>query len=289
MVILIKQVGIIGGDLRIVRLAEMLAKDNYKIYTYGLEKYKFNRNILKCKQIEEINNNCKYIISGMPFSKNEIHIITPFSDEQIEINKIFRILTNKTLIAGAVNSNIKKIAKENKINIIDLMNIEELTILNVIPTVEGAIQIAMEQTEFTIHSSKCLILGFGRIGKLLAKNLKALGAEVYCMARKDSDLAWIKAYGYKEISLNNLKENLHIKYDIIFNTIPAMVLDAKKLELIENKETLIIELASNPGGIDFEKTEEYNIKAIRAMGLPGKVAPLTAAKYIKETLDAILR
>lgn len=288
MIILIKQVGIVGGDLRIIRLAQMLAKENYKIYTYGLDKYEFN-NILKCKEIEEVNNNCKYVISGIPFSKDGAYVDAPFSNGQININKMFKTIENKTLIAGAIEENIKNIAKANSVNIIDLMDIEELTILNVIPTVEGAIQVAMETTEFTIHNSKCLILGFGRIGKLLAKSLKALGADVYCVARKEADLSWVKSYGYKDINLSNLEENLNTKYNIIFNTIPKMILDERKLKLIRNKDTLIIELASVPGGIDYKKAEGYNIKVIKAMGLPGKVAPMTAAKYIKETLEVILK
>lgn len=123
----------------------------------------------------------------------------------------------------------------------------------------------------------------------MAKNLKALGADVCCVARKESDLSWIKAYGYKAIHLDNLEENLCDKYDIIFNTVPKVILDAKKLELIRDKNTLIIELASNPGGIEFEKAKEYNIEVIKAMGLPGKVAPLTAAKYIKETLQTKIK
>lgn len=289
MIVLIKQVGIVGGDLRIIRLAEMLIKENYKIYTYGLEKYNFNSDILKCKEIEEINNNCKYIISGIPFSKDEKYIYAPFSNKSINTNEVLQELTYKTLITGAVNENIKQVAKTSKVNIIDLMNIEELAILNVIPTAEGAIQVAMEQTEFTIHNSKCLILGFGRIGKVLAKKLKALGAEVYCVARKESDLAWIKTFGYNGIHIDNLEENLENRYDIIFNTIPTLVLDSKKLELIKNKETLIIELASAPGGIDFEKAKEYEIKTIKALGLPGKVAPITSAEYIKKTLEKILK
>ncbi len=285
---MIKQIGIIGGDLRIIRLGEILSKEGYLIYTYGLDKYNFmNKNVLKCNKIEEVCNKCDYILSGVPFSKDGIYVNAPFDNKQIQVDDLLKIVMNKTLIVGGIKREIKEKAIKYNVKIIDLLEYEELTILNIIPTVEGAIQIAMEQTEFTINNSKCLVLGFGRIGKLLTKNLKNLGAEVYCMARKESDIAWIKTLGYTSIHIDELEKKLENKYDIIFNTVPKLILDSKKLELI-NKETLIIELASMPGGIDFVKAKEYGIKTIKALGLPGKVAPLTAAEYIKGTLEKIL-
>lgn len=283
-----KKIGVVGGDLRIIRLSEILAEDNYIVYIYGLEKYEFtNDNILKCKNIQDVANNCDNIISGIPFSKDGITIHAPFSNNELIIKNVLEELKNKVIIAGAVKQEIKDMAYKNDIKIIDLMEDEELTILNIIPTVEGAIQVAMENTEITIYNSNCLVLGFGRIGKLLSKNLKDLGANVSLVARKEKDLAWGKVYGYKAINLSDLDKNLN-NYDIIFNTIPSLILDDKKLKLLKGQNTLIIELASSPGGIDFKKTEEYNIKVIKALGLPGKVAPLTAARYIKNTLERIL-
>lgn len=284
-----KNIGILGGDLRIANLGKILAEDGYSVYTYGLENVELsNSKIIKCKNIKEICKFCDNIISGIPFSKDEAYVNAPFSKNEINIKDAFKILSNKTLIAGAIKQEIKKCA--NDISIIDLMDNEKFTILNVIPTVEGAIQIAMENTNITIHNSKCLVLGYGRIGKLLSKTLRDLGADVSCTARNDKDLTWIKTLGYKDIHTENLIDNLSNKYDIIFNTVPSLILDENKLKLIKekNSDITIIELASMPGGIDFEKAEEYGIEIIKAQGLPGKVAPVTSAKYIKETLKTIL-
>ncbi len=285
-----KNIGILGGDLRIIFLSKILAKDTYNIYTYGLENANFaNSNIIKCATLEEMCKFCDIIISSIPFSKNGIYINSPFSIKTINIDETLKILSNKRLIAGSIDKEILEKANKNKVDIIDLMADERLTILNAIPTVEGALQIAMENTEITIHNSRCLVLGFGRIGKLLSKNLKELGANVSCMARKDKDLTWIKSYGYKDIYIDDLSKNLN-GYDIIFNTIPALILDDNKLKILkeQNSNAVIIDLASNPGGVDFKKAKEYDIKVIQALGLPGKVAPYTAAKYIKETLEKIL-
>ena len=94
---LVKQLGIVGGDLRIIRLAEMLTKEEYKIYTYGLDKYDFTNNIFKCKEIGEISNDCKYVISGIPFSKDGAYVDAPFSNEQINVNEMFQKLTDKSI------------------------------------------------------------------------------------------------------------------------------------------------------------------------------------------------
>lgn len=285
-----KNIGILGGDLRIVNLAKMLAKDGYNVYTYGLENIDFsNPYIIKCKELKEISKSCNNIISGIPFSKDEVNISSPYSNKKIGISETLKVLEGKNLIAGAINKQTEELAYLNKVKIFDLMKVETFTIMNIIPTVEGAIQLAMENTEFTIHDSNCIVLGFGRIGKLLCKTLKGLGANVYCMARKPKDLSWIKTLGYNEICIDNLENNLTNK-DIIFNTIPAIILDDDKLKKLkaESPNCIVLELASRPGGVDLEKAKEYETKIINAQGLPGKVAPYSAAKYIKETIEKIL-
>ena len=145
----------------------------------------------------------------------------------------------------------------------------------------------MEETQRTIHGTKILVMGFGRVGKVLANMLKGIGAEVYCEARKNEDLAWIKAYGYNPVHLNDLNENLN-KFDIIINTIPFQILDKERLELLK-EDVVIIDLASNPGGVDRRVAREKGIKVIWALSLPGKVAPLTSAEFIKEALYHVLK
>jgi dipicolinate synthase subunit A len=158
--------------------------------------------------------------------------------------------------------------------------------MNAIPTAEGAIQIAMEELPFTIHASNILVMGYGRIGKTLSKMLNGIGANVYIEARKFSDLASIRSFGYNEVHISELPVYL-CKMDIIFNTIPFVILNEELLKSIKST-CLIIDLASKPGGIDFSKARELGIKAIWALSLPGKVAPLTAAEFIKKTVYNIL-
>ena len=280
---------VIGGDLRIVKLVNMLSDKNV-IYTYGLEKAEeidSNEKIIKCNPIDkEIIQKSKAIIGPTPFSKDEIDIYAPYSENVINISDILQKCKEKHLIAGNIKEDVKKIADANNVHITDLIKNEKLAILNSIATAEGAIEVAIKETDTIIHGSDVLILGFGRIGKVLAKKLQGLSANVTCAARKQEDLAWIKAYGYKAININELGKELE-HFDIILNTVPHLVLTKEKIQYL-NKKCLIIELASRPGGIDRKEAENYKIKVVEALALPGKVAPTTTAEFMKETIFELI-
>lgn len=284
-----QKIGVIGGDLRIVKLVEMLAKDGYEVITYALEKAESIsklQEVKKCTSIEEFMQETQIIIGSIPLSSNHIDMNTPFSEQNVSLQELANYLEGKTFIAGNIKELYELIDTE-KTNLIDLLDREELTILNTISTAEGAIQIAMEETNKTIHGSDILVLGYGRVGKILANMLKGIGANVCCEARKNVDLAWIRAYGYTPVRLNELDNTLG-KFDIVINTIPAIILDEEKLKKL-NKDSLIIDLASNPGGVDRSASKKAGIKTIWALSLPGKVAPLTSAEFIKDTLYNILK
>lgn len=282
-----KSITVVGGDLRIVKLIEMLDKDGYKVYTYALENSEDLLNldsVEMCPTLKEAVKNSKVVVGPVPLSSDKKRLSTPFGRNTVELEEFVDVLKGKYLIAG--NIGIKEELDANNIQFTDLLKREEFSVLNTIATAEGTIQIAMEETQRTVHGSNVLVMGFGRIGKVLAKMLDGIGAKVYCEARKDEDISWIKAYGYNPIHLNNLDENLG-KFDIIINTIPFQLLVKDRLDLIK-KETIIIDLASNPGGIDRKAAREKGLKVIWALSLPAKVAPLTSAEFIKETLYHVL-
>ena len=275
-------ISIVGGDLRIIRLAEMYAQEGKNVYIYGLEKYFLESNLPNielCQSLKETVRNSDIVISGMPFSKDGENVNAPFSSSQIKIKDLKNELNNKTFIAGG----IPKDFYDEKIKNVDLLQIDELTILNAIPTVEGAIKIAIEAREETIHESNVLVCGFGRIGKILCNRFKALGANVYCAARKDTDLAWIREKRYFPLRYVELCDYAP-KFNIVINTVPTIIIKEKELDCL-NKDVLIIDVASAPGGIDKEYAEKKKIKVITALGIPGKEMPKTAASYIKKIID----
>ena len=281
---------IIGGDLRIIKLAKMLANDGNKVFTFGMEQsdeLKKCKDIIFCEKLTEAVKQSEIIIGPIPFSSNGKEINTPFSERQISIREFMNVINAKVLIAGSITPEVYELANDEYIEIIDIMKREELAVLNTIATAEGTIEILIANTNKIIHGSKILILGFGRIGKVLARKLAGLTAKVTCAARKDEDLAWIKAYGHMETNINAIGENLS-EYDVIINTVPHLVLTEEKLKYVK-EDCLLVDLASNPGGIDKRVAKDKNLKLIWALALPGKVAPVTTAEFIKDTVYNILK
>lgn len=281
---------IIGGDLRIIKLAEMLANEENEIYVYGLENaedIKNKPNIIQCDSIKKAIQNVEIVIGPIPFSSNGNTINAPFSDKEITIREMMHVINAKVLIAGGITPEVYGMANDEYIEIIDIMKREELAVLNTIATAEGTIQIAIENTNKILHGSEVLILGFGRIGKVLARKLAGLAVKVTCAARKDEDLAWIQAYGHKATNINAIGENLS-EYDIIINTVPHMILTEDRLQYVKN-DCLLIDLASNPGGIDKKAVKDKKLKFVWALSLPGKVAPTTSAEFIKDTIYNIVK
>ncbi len=281
---------IIGGDLRIIKLAKILAEDNNEVYVYGLEnveELKEIKNIIFCEKLQDAVKQSEIIIGPIPFSSDGININTPFSNKKISIRELMHNINAKILIAGNILPEVYDLANDEYIEIIDIMKREELAVLNTIATAEGAIEIAIANTNKIIHGSQILILGFGRIGKVLARKLAGLSAKVTCAARKDEDLAWIRAYGHMETNINTLGQNLE-KYDIIMNTVPHTILTEERLKYVK-QDCLLIDLASNPGGIDKKVAKERNLKLVWALALPGKVAPTTTAEFLKDTIFNVLK
>lgn len=282
-----KKFTIVGGDLRSVKLAGLIASQGNKVNIYGFKNAGFEIEIEESDNLDEAIKEADVVIGPLPCSTDNETLNAPFHPQKIFLKDVFKMMTKSQLfVAGRIGDKIAQLADVYNVYSIDLLDREDMAVLNAIPTAEGAIQIAMEEMPVTLHGSNVLILGFGRIGKILAKMLQGIGSNVYVEARKYSDMAWIKSYGYIPVFINEL-DNYIDKSDVIFNTIPHIVLDEEMLRKV-NKDCMIIDLASKPGGVDFEKAKEIGIKTIWALSLPGKVAPVTAAGFIRDTINNII-
>ncbi len=262
---------ILGGDLRSIKLAEMLANDNNKVLSYGFEK---SEDIMENTQIDKISNLSKaiekadIIVAPTPFSSNGEFVNSPFAEEEIKINQLLKSNKNKIFIAGGIKDTIQEQLEEKYLKVIDVMKREELAILNTIATAEGTIKVAIENTDKILQGTKILILGFGRVAKIVANKFSLLSTKVTCAARKITDLAWINAYGYDSININDMLYDLK-DFDIIINTVPQVLIKEKELKHLKS-DVLLIDLASTPGGIDGKVAIQMGLKYVWALALPRK-------------------
>ena len=274
-------ISILGGDLRQVYLARLLSEDGWMVTTWGLEKGGGDGGAPLDQALAG-----NILLLPMPVCRNGmLHL--PLTDTELEAERLWARLRYDQLLLGGMTGDLsRRLMADYGLTLLDYYDREETQVANAVPTAEGALQLAMESTDRTLHDSRCLIIGYGRIGRLLADRLLALGAEVTVSARKYGDLAWIEAWGCRSVQTGALTGQLD-RFDLIFNTAPALILDGTRLR--ETREDcVIIDLASAPGGVDLEAAKRLSRRAIPAPGLPGKVAPRTAAAAIRDSVYHIL-
>ena len=195
------------------------------------------------------------------------------------------MIRDKLILTGRRELFIKEFPDIYEKNVLSYSDSEVFAIKNAIPTAEGAIAEAVISSHSTISGSRALVCGYGRIGKALSSRLRALGAAVCISARKRSDLSMIELDGFDSAVTGDFKDIG--EYDLIFNTVPAPVFDSEVLSHVK-KDAVIIDLASKPGGVDFDCARALGINVIHALALPGKTSPKTAGKIIESSILDIL-
>jgi len=261
-----KKISVIGGDIRTRILKQKLEAKGYRIETLGL----YDNDYADIKSSDAV-------ILPVPTTKDSKTVFTPLTNRNIFLSDIRDAVDREQLILTC------NYCFEGK-NCIDYGKNDGYALLNAVPTAEGAIKIAMENTPFTLWKSRVLVIGYGRVGKILADRLQKIGCEVTVSARKYTDFCMLNALGFKYINTAELKEK-PLGYDIIFNTVDFPVIPDNAFA--HSNLRLIIDLSSK-GGYNPSATEENGIKSIFAPGLPAKVAPVTAAEILFGTVCEIL-
>lgn len=275
---------VIGGDMRQVKLAEMLTLDGHTVRASYLENAESR--LIKSVPLHESLEGAEYVILPLPASNGEF-VATPLSPEKLTLRELTELTApTATVLAGKLPSKARDALERRGARAIDYFEREELTVKNAAATAEGAIELLMQELPVTLSGTEILVVGFGRIGKLLAMKLLALGAKVTVSARRYADFAWIEALGMRAADTRALGGTLGT-YSAVVNTVPAMILPRELLaELGEG--CLCLDLASKPGGIDFSAAQELGVRAIWALSLPGRVAPVTSGAAIKEAIYNII-
>ena len=277
---------VVGGDMRQAKLAELLSDDGHTVHTYALERGPELYGVLSEETLEGAAlADC--VVLPLPVEGEGSLLNAPLSAGRHPMAEIFNAFRpGQVLCAGRISQSSATLAAERGLMLRDYFQREELAVANAVPTAEGALQIALEELPVTLHGARVLVIGYGRVGKVTAQRFAALGAKVSVAARKFADLAWAEAMGYGVEQTGALVGWL-CGYDLVVNTVPARVLSEKELRDLK-PGCLVIDLASKPGGVDFEAATRLGVRAIWALSLPGKVAPVSAGRAIKNTIYNML-
>lgn len=274
---------VIGGDLRQAALAHGLAEDGHTVHTFALEKAEG----MHCEDNLEGLARADCVVLPLPALNGNGMLNAPFCGREYAVEELLEHLEPGQLVcAGMVKAELRKAAEERGLLLCDYFAREELAIANAVPTAEGTVQTAMEELPITLHGARVLIIGYGRLGRVTAQRMAAMGAYVAVAARSHEQLAWAQVWGYHTEHIRRLTPWL-CGYDLVVNTVPAAMLGREELSALK-PGALVIDLASKPGGVDFETAAGLGVKVIWALSLPGKVAPESSAGYMKTTIYHII-
>jgi len=270
-----QQFAVIGGDQRQAELAMLLANDGHGVTSVFLD--------ASTPQLADVMR-ADVVILPLPISRDGKHLHTPlYPGADIPLSHVLSPLCKQQQIFGGMPCPaVQNLSETLSLSVIDYYQDETLTIQGAIATAEGAIQLILTKRQAMLCGSHVLVIGYGRIGKLLASRLAIFGTKITVSARKSQDFAWIQSAGYQTIHTNALDPVLR-DVDIVVNTVPHLVLAERQLAQL-GKHVLCLDLAGSPGGIDLTAAKKLELTTVWAQGLPGKAAPLSMAKCLRDFL-----
>lgn len=273
------KVAIFGGDKRMLFAARAFMNEGHEVFVAGFDNLMSLCEIQVCG-IAQAAERCDIaVLPVRPITDGCLNM--PFSEEKTQIPELMKMIGEKPVFSGCADQIQPYVSGK----VSDYAAREDFLWRNAELTAEGAIGLLMDGYEGAVFGTDILVTGYGRIGKCLSSYLKAMGANVTVAARKLSDRAMIALSGIQAV---DYPETDCSAYQVIFNTVPALVLDESAIDRMR-EDVYIIDLASKPGGVDFQRAEERNLTCIHALSLPGKTAPLAAGTIIKETILKMMK
>ena len=285
------KIAVLGGDKRQIVVAEELLRLGCDVRLYAVsDQAAFPDGAELFRSIDKAIEGARVIILPLPVTRDNIHLTA--QNVKIALSDIVRLAkkNDSLLLGGMIPTETVKMCATLGVEVCDYYKSESLQKKNALPSAEGALMIAMEHTDVTVKGMRALITGYGRIGSLLADMLDKLGAEITVAARRDETLCEISMRGINAVRIESngraLSEAAN-NCQVIFNTVPSVIFNEKILKQIKSKP-LYIEIASSPGGIDIHSARDVGIDTVFAPSLPGRYSPVSAGKYVFETICEIL-
>ncbi|WP_240417591.1 dipicolinate synthase subunit DpsA [Paenibacillus periandrae] len=283
------QVALIGGDARQLEVINKCTELDASVVLIGFDNLQnVFSGITKAELSPKVLETMDAVILPAVGTDDKGYVESIFSTSELQLTEqhIQALPKHAKVFTGMAKPYLRNLCAQASIQLIELFDLNEVAIYNSIPTAEGAIMMAIQNTDFTIHGSVSMVLGFGRTGITLARTLHGLGAKVKVGVNKPEYFARALEMGFLPFYTHDLYAQV-ANIDLLFNTIPSMIVTAQIIANIPHR-AVIIDLASKPGGTDFRFAEKRGIKAMLAPGLPGIVAPKTAGRIIADTLSRMI-
>lgn len=292
------KIALLGGDRRQIYTLAALSLAAGELFVCGLPKDMVSEvctdKVHPCDSLAEAITDAAVIVLPFPTSSDGVKISCPLDREgalcDVKLNSLLPYLDSSvTVIGGKIPPAFACAAQDRGARVFDLLELDSFEIKNAYITAEAAVSVAMNNLNKCISASKIAITGFGRISKQLSRLLFALGADITVAARKESDLAFAETLGYSTVKIEGERwcDALAKGYDVIYNTVPHTIFDREFLKSV-SKKTLIVELASVPGGFDISAAQELGTNISWALSLPGKYAPESAGALIGECICKLI-
>ena len=280
------KVALVGGDRRSALLAQLLWRDGHRVRCYALEKALLPAEIPRDSCLPAALYGADAVILPVPAEKGPL-LNTPLSAQNLTLEELWdNLWPEQWVFGGGFGEASAARALQGGQILCDLLRRPGFVTGNAALTAEAAVGILIRESEGSLRHSRCLLLGCGRIGKLLARKLAGLGADVTVMARKAADRALVAELGYTPLEPEALEGRIG-DFDLIVNTVPARVLSDAALCCVA-PEALLLELASPPGGFNRDLARNIGLRALIAPGLPGQYSPLAAARLMRREIEAAL-
>ncbi len=274
---------VIGGDKRSGYLAQIAREKGWQVEAIWLDQFDA---AFACSWPADLSYDV--FVLPYPFCERDGMILTPLATQPLPAqNLAVQLPEEAVVITGSLGDILQGAAQTHRWRVHNPGWEEAFTIGNAVPSAEGAISVAMAASDTCIHGSQCLIIGFGRLGRMLGRMLRGLGARVMIAARKAKDRAWIRAEGYEVCDLEEMQAHLP-RMQFVFNTAPAPVLNEALLAKTR-PDVRVIDLASAPYGVDFEAAKRLGRRAWIEPSLPGRYAPMYAGGVLLEVVEEILK
>lgn len=189
---------------------------------------------------------------------------------------------NGVVFGGKIQENWQEMLEANEVTYYDFLMNESVALENAYITAEATLSLMIQKGLYSIRGQKVVITGYGRCARELAKLLSKIGAQITILARSSAARIRAKDEGYEAVDFSYGPEEI-CGAGAVINTVPSFVFtDVMLRELHE--DTLFIDIASKPGGVDPKMIEKYPHEYFLELGLPSRFTQKSSGKILADMI-----